>query len=159
MKKRGDIVVLPAIFALILIVVLGGGSQLESPAFASWTEQEFAQAGYAAGQVIPATSLTCTPGFLAPATFSWTTPLAATPANRGVVRTGYRWRLLNGAQAVVATGTASAAATFVSLAAGLLTIGTYSFTVAATGTGPWESTSLKGTVSFVSVISTSCSVP
>jgi hypothetical protein len=144
---------------ICLMGIIGTVSFSPQAAGASWTDSGYAKATYGALVVNPPTLLHCSSGLLKPVKFTWTPPLVPTVLNLGVAITGYRWRLLSGAS-VVATGALGSTATSVSLSVGLVTLGTYDFSLVATGPGAWESEPpLMGTASFLTSVLTDCSPP
>jgi hypothetical protein len=87
---------------------------------------------------------------VSPVTFNWTAPTGGLP------RTGYRYTVTGG---LSTSGTLPATATSVQFATGLLGLGTGTFSLYAVGPGAWESPVKTGTLSFLTAILSSCSVP
>lgn len=139
--------------AVVLAGVLCAASLAPAQTDAAWIDREVAsEATLRAGTVMPVTSMTCATGLLilAPVTFSWTAPVG------GLARSSYRWTVtgsLNG------SGVLAANATSVSLNSGLLGLGTGTFSLFAVGPGGWESPPKTGTLTFLTGLLSSCSVP
>ena len=111
------------------------------PTDASWRDSERAGARLSAGVVAPPTALTCTGSLLAGrVTFNWTAPAG------GVARTGYSWSVTG---AATGSGTLAATAVTTTQTLTLLTLGTATFTLRATGPGGWTSNPVS--VNFLSV--------
>lgn len=151
MTRRSRRVVVAAVAAVALIATAAFAPHPAEWTDAAWTDVEVARGGFTAGTVSPVVTMTCTPGGAVSATrFSWTAPTG------GLTRTGYRWTVTGG---LSGSGTLAASATSVDLPVGLLGIGTGTFSLYAQGPGGWESTPKTGTLTYVTAILASCSVP
>jgi len=136
--------------AALATMALAGLAAPASPTTAAWTDTERAtSATLTAGRVTAVSTMSCTTPLGGPR-FSWTAPTG------GLTRTGYRWTVTGG---LSGSGTLGANATNVQVSSGLLGIGTGTFSLYAVGPGGWESVAKTGTVSFVTAILFSCSVP
>ena len=149
MNRRGRAVAA----GMVLAAVVCAGALAPVETDAAWVDAEVGtSSGLAAGTVSPVVTMSCAPGvgILAPVTFSWSAP------GGGLSRTGYRWTVTG---ALSGSSTLAANATSVSLGSGLLGIGTGTFSLYAVGPGGWESTPKTGTLSFLTGLLSSCSVP
>ena len=136
----------------VLALVLLSAAAMGPPhtTLASWTDAEYTNAPLAAGTVSPPTALHCSAGVLTPPTFSWTAPVG------GLSRTKYHYTLVgtfNDSQDLTAN------ATSVTIAAGLLTVGSATFTLWAVGPAGWTSAVVTGTASQLTALLYGCSVP
>ncbi|MCX5117144.1 hypothetical protein OG992_08120 [Micromonospora sp. NBC_00362] len=117
---------------------------------AAWTDTEYGRGSLQAGTVNPPTNLQCTAGLLTPPTFTWTLPVG------GLTRSGFTWSLSGG---FTGGGTLGPSATSITLSGALLSIGSGTFNLVANGPGGWTSTPVTGTVSMLTAVLYSCSVP
>jgi hypothetical protein len=117
---------------------------------AGWTDSEYTRGSLQAGTVSPPTNLRCTAGVLTPPTFTWDLPTG------GLTRSGYTWSLSGGFSG---GGTLAANATSVTVPGALLTIGSGTFTLTATGPGGWTSTPVTGSLGMLTAVLYTCSVP
>ncbi|WP_127473979.1 hypothetical protein [Microbacterium sulfonylureivorans] len=140
-----------AVTGALLAVVLAGAFATPAMTDAAWTDTEVStSSALTAGTVTPVTAMTCTAGALAPVTFTWTAPV------NGLPRTGYRYTVTGG---LTTSGTLAAGATSMQFTTALLGIGSGTFSLYAVGPGGWESVVKTGTLSFLTAILSSCSVP
>jgi hypothetical protein len=123
---------------------------------ASWTTAETGTGSLAAGIVNPPRTLTCSQPLFSNPTFDWVAPVAG-----GLTVSSYHWSLISSTDTVAASGTSTAAApTATPTPGGLLTTGTYTFSVISTGPGGWTSVpGPTGTYHITIGLVTSCSVP
>jgi hypothetical protein len=147
MPRRRTLVTVAAVGVVIAAISLAPRATV-----AAWADREVATSStLTAGTVSPDTTMTCTPGGLTSATrFSWTAPTG------GLTRASYRWTVTGG---LTGSGTLASSATFVDLPTGLLGIGSGTFSLYAVGPGGWESVAKTGTLTYVTAILASCSVP
>jgi hypothetical protein len=121
---------------------------------ASWTTSETGTGSFTAGTVNPPRTLSCSQPLLSSPTFNWVAPIAG-----GLTVSGYQWSLISGVSTVVASGS-TALPTATPSPGGLLTTGTYKFSVVSTGPGGWTSVpGPTGTYNIALGLVTSCSVP
>ena len=138
---------------LVLAGVLCAGALAPVETEAAWVDAEVGtSSSLAAGSVSPVVTMNCAPGLgiLAPVTFTWSAPVG------GLTRASYRWTVTGG---LTGADVLTANATSLSLSSGLLGIGTGTFSLYAVGPGGWESAPKTGTVSFLTGLLSSCSVP
>ncbi|SCF21272.1 hypothetical protein [Micromonospora chokoriensis] len=117
---------------------------------AAWTDTEYGTGSLQAGTVSPPTNLQCTAGLATPPTFTWTLPVG------GLTRSGFTWSLSGGFSG---GGTLAPTATSVTVPGALLSIGSGTFRLVANGPGGWTSTPVTGTLSMLTGLLYSCSVP
>lgn len=138
---------------VMLAAVLCAGSLAPLETDAAWVDAEVGtSSSLTAGTVSPVVTMSCAPGLglLAPVTFSWTATVG------GLTRTEYRWTVTGG---LSGSGVLAANATSVTLGSTLLGLGTGTFSLYALGPSPWESAPKTGTITFVTGLLSSCSVP
>ncbi|MCU1533806.1 MAG: hypothetical protein JWR53_287 [Glaciihabitans sp.] len=139
--------------AAVLVAGLAGGTTA-AWTDASWTKAETGTGSFTAGIVNPPRTLTCSQGLFSSPTFSWVAPVAG-----GLTVSGYRWSLISGTGTVVASGSTTLLTASPS-PGGLLTTGTFKFSVVATGPGGWTSVpGPTGTYNITAGLLTNCSVP
>lgn len=137
--------------AALACFVLAGTATAPSLTAAAWTDQEVATSSLlTAGTVTPVTVMSCSAGAFQPVTFNWTPPAG------GLTRSGYRWTVTG---VISGSGVLAASATSVQLNSGLLGLGSGTFSLYAVGPGGWESVPKTGSLSFLTGILSSCSVP
>ncbi len=131
---------------VVVIVVLGS----VAPSSASWTVTQYHNVTITTPTVSPVTIMSCTAGALSPVTFNWTLPVG------GLTRTGFSYTVSG---SFSDSGTLAASATSKQFTTGLLGIGTGTFSLVATTASGWTSVPKTGTLTFVTAILSSCSVP
>ena len=147
--KRGPRGLIAA--AALACIALAGVIAAPTATDAAWTDREVSTSStLTAGRVTAVTAMTCAAGALAPVTFNWTAPTG------GLARTGYRYTVTGG---LSTSGTLGPAVTTVQFNTGLLGIGSGTFSLYAVGPGGWESVVKTGSMSFLTAILSSCSVP
>lgn len=116
---------------------------------AAWRDSVRARGTFSAGTVAPPTGLTCQGSALTGlVSFTWTAPVG------GVARTGYSWSMTG---VVTRSGTLAAGATSLVQTVPLVTLGTGTVTVRATGPETWTSTSVSRSFLVVTGGIISCS--
>lgn len=142
------------IAGVALLAVLGfAGITTAQATDAAWTDRELVTGTVTAATISPPVGLRCTAGLLLPVTFFWTAPTT------GPAPTGYRWTVTGGFSG---SGTLAANATSLQLSAGLLGLGSGTFSLYTVSPGGWESVAVTGRLSITRVlvdVLTSCSVP
>ncbi|WP_154674441.1 hypothetical protein [Nakamurella lactea] len=141
-----------AALGLVLLAVTLAST---STTLAAWTDRDYGKATFTAGNVSPPTGLSCLAG-VSRFDLTWTLPAG------GLARTGYTWVVKPiGALGPSGSGTINnAAATTVRLnGGGILTVGSGTFELRATGPGGWKSTPVTATLNVALGLLTSCSVP
>lgn len=147
MRRRG--VVAAAVVAVLGLVAITGLQATD----AAWTDRVMTRGTVTAATISQPLDLRCSAGLLQPAVFSWT------PPSTGPAPIGYRWSVTGG---LSGGATLPASARSVSLNAGLLGLGSGTFSLVTVGPGGWESQPVTGRVSITRVVVdvlTSCSLP
>lgn len=120
-----------AVLAAVALLSLVAVAVVTTSTRAAWTDREHAGATLTAGTVAAPTGLRCTGSALSGRlTMNWTAP------SGGVRRTGYQWTMTG---VVSRSGTLGTGATTLVQNVPLLTLGTGTFTLRATGPGNWTS--------------------
>lgn len=138
-----------ALLTVVAMLVSG------APTAAAWTDREYGRGSFTAGTLSPPTGLVCTGG-VGRFDLRWTLPAG------GVHRAGYTWTVTpNGALGPTGSGTIAdpATTTLALTGGGLLTLGTGTFQLRATGPGNWTSTPVTATLTVVLGLIATCTVP
>ncbi|MHA7306637.1 hypothetical protein ACX80E_15580 [Arthrobacter sp. TMN-49] len=146
-------------YLVIIAVALAGVAGVLHPqqTLASWSTPQYVSGSLTAGTVATPTALQCSGGLLTNLTFTWTAPVGGLP------RSGYTWTVIPNVLGPSGSGSAPSSATSVTVPSNILSIGTGTFSITATGPGGWSSTPVTGTITVIGALgipaSTSCTVP
>ena len=146
-RKKGRVRLVMTLVAVVIGAVALGTA---TPSGASWTQTHYHNVTVTTPTVTPVTVMSCTAGALSPVTFNWTAPVG------GLTRTGYSYTVTG---TITDSGTLAAGATSKQFTSGLLGIGSGTFSLVATTASGWTSVPKTGTLSFLTAILSSCSVP